>query len=278
MARQLVLHHMNAGEAAPAAFVRLAAAHGCDAVTLFAFEGSRVLPSSNAGLSYPAAVTPENEDEVRAALAETGVSLEAVEFFPITAEVDLELYRPALARGKSLGAKRAVTHMFILEDAPAVEKLGRFSEMAKAEGLALTAEFCPMTPGNPSLARAAWFVDQLGSGNFRIGFDALHAARSGCTAEDVLKLGPEYFGIAQICDAHGRHVSSNYFAEVHNREVPGKGDLPLHELLSAIPASVAIEIEVPAAHRRAAGISTAQHISDVIAGAREVVDNLAPVR
>ena len=42
---------------------------------------------------------------------------------------------------------------------------------------------------------------------------------------------------------------------MHNREVPGKGDLPLREILNAVPAVMQIEIEVPAAHRREAGVT-----------------------
>ena len=50
--------------------------------------------------------------------------------------------------------------------------------------------------------------------------------------------------IVQICDAFGTEASSDYIKDVHHREVPGQGDLPLHALLSAVPASLPIEAEL----------------------------------
>jgi sugar phosphate isomerase/epimerase len=106
----------------------------------------------------------------------------------------------------------------------------------------------------------------------------LHVVRSGATAADIAALEPRYFGVVQICDARGVHASSDYIKDVHNREAPGQGDLPLHDLLSAVPRALPIEAEVPAAHRRAAGVTAAEHVRDVLAGAREVIRGLAPIR
>jgi sugar phosphate isomerase/epimerase len=183
-----------------------------------------------------------------------------------------------LALAAELGARRAVTHIFIEDDALVVDRLGAFCELADAEGLKVTSEFCPLTAGNPSLARATWLVDQVGRDSFGIGVDMLHVVRSGATAADLARLEPRYFGIVQICDARGAHASSDYIKDVHNREVPGQGDLPLRELLSAVPAAMPIEAEVPAALRRAAGISAADHVRDVLAGTRTVVSRLTPTR
>ncbi len=278
MSRTFVLHQLNAVELAPADFVRLAAQNDVDRVTLFAFDGGSVLPRSNSGLTYPTAITPQTRQDVLDTLADTGVGVDGVEFFPMTESVDLELYRPALELGAELGARRAVSHVFIGDDALLVDKLGALCDMAAAVGLGLSVEFCPLTPGCPSLARGAWLVEQLDRPGFGLGFDALHVVRSGCSPEQIAQLGERYFGIAQICDALGTQVSSDYIADVHNREVPGSGDLPLREILNAVPASVPIEAEVPAAHRRLAGVSAAQHVAEVVAGSRAIIDSLRPAR
>lgn len=278
MDRTIILHQLNAVGVSPAEFVGIAGDSGCTHVTMFSYDGSDALPRANSGLTYPTTITPGMKNEVHAALADKGVTLDAVEFFPLTADVDLELYRPALALGAELGARRAASHIFIADDALVVDRLGQLLDIVEEEGLKLTSEFCPMTPGNPSLARAVWLVDQIGRETFGIGVDALHAVRSGATAADLAALDSRYFGIAQICDAKGTHVSDHYIADVHNREVPGQGDLPLHELLSALPVALAIEAEVPAAHCRAAGVTAAEHVRDVLAGTRAVVAGLRPVR
>lgn len=278
MTRQIILHQLCATGVDPADFVRIAADNDCRNVTMFANNGNSTLPNSNTGLSYPTTITAESKAEVRRALADGGVALDGVEFFPITAEVDFELYKPAVALGAELGARRAVGHVFILDDALVVDRLGEFCDLAESFGLKFTSEFCPMTAGNPSLARAKWLIDQVGRESFAIGVDMLHAVRSGVTAADLAALDPRYFGIVQICDHMGTHQSGDYIKEVHNREVPGQGDLPLHELLNAVPATMAIEAEVPAAHRRAAGVTAAEHVRDVLAGTRAVVAGLTPRR
>lgn len=278
MNRPIILHQLNAVGVSPSEFIRLAAANDCRQVSVFTFDGSDVLPRSNSGLAYPQPVTADSRRDVSRALADTGVTLDGVEFFPLTAEVDLNIYEPALALGAKLGARRAVTHVFIQDDALVVDRLGAFCELAEAHGLKVSSEFCPLTPGNPSLARARWLVDQVGRDSFGIGVDVLHVVRSGAIAADLAKLAPRYFGIVQICDARGTHVSSTYMQDVHNREVPGEGDLPLHDLLSAVPAEMPIEIEVPAAHRRARGVTAAEHVRDVLAGTRKIVATLTPQR
>lgn len=278
MTRQIILHQLCATGVAPAEFVRLAAENDCAGVTMFAYNGNATLPDSNTGLSYPTPITAASRGEVRQALADCGVSLDGIEFFPITGEVDFALYKPALELGAELGARRAVGHVFILDDVQAVDRLGEFCDLAAGFGLNFTSEFCPLTAGNPSLGRARWLVDQVGRDTFGIGIDMLHTVRSGATAADLAALDPRYFGIVQICDAIGAGPSTDYIRDVHNREVPGQGDLPLEELLGAVPAGQPIEAEVPAAHRRAAGVTAAEHVRDVVAGTRAVLAGLSPSR
>jgi sugar phosphate isomerase/epimerase len=111
-----------------------------------------------------------------------------------------------------------------------------------------------------------------------MGVDTLHFVRSGASMETLAALDPRYFGIAQICDAIGTHTSEDYIADVHNREVPGMGDLPLRAILNAVPEAMQIEIEVPAAHRRKAGVTAQQHVRECVEGTRAVVASLTPSR
>jgi sugar phosphate isomerase/epimerase len=278
MTRPIILHQLCATGVDPAEFVNIAADNDCRDVTIFVYNGNATLPNSNTGLNYPEPVTSESRAELRRALVDNGVSLDGVEFFPITADVDFELYKPAIALGAELGARRAVGHVFILDDSMVVDRLGEFCDLAESFGLRFTSEFCPLTAGNPSLDRAKWLVDQVGRESFAIGIDMLHTVRSGATAADLAALEPRYFGVVQICDAFGTQSSCDYIKDVHNREVPGTGDLPLQGLLSAVPGAQPIEAEVPAAHRRAAGVSAAEHVRDVLAGTRAVVAGLSPTR
>jgi sugar phosphate isomerase/epimerase len=275
----LIVHQLNATGVSPAEFIRIVAANGVDQVTLFTYDGGDLVPRTNTGLSYPTPVTQANKQETLDALAETGVTVDAVEFFPLTEAVDLDAYRAALAMGAAIGAKRASSHIFITDDGKVIDKLGRLLDVAKSEGIGrVSSEFCPLTAGNNSVHRGKWLVDQLGHPDFGIGFDALHIVRSGCTPADIAACDPRYFGISQINDAFGTQVSSDYVPFSHKREVPGEGELPLIDIFNAMPESVAIEIETPAAHRRAAGVTAAEHVRDVIEGTRKIIAQLKPSR
>ncbi len=275
----LIVHQLNATGVTPAEFIRMVAANGVHQVSLFTYDGGDLVPRKNTGLSYPTPVTQANKQETMDALAETGVTVDAVEFFPLTDAVDLEIYAPSIALGVEIGARRASSHIFITDDGLVIDKLGKLCDIARREGLQkVSSEFCPLTAGNNSVHRGKWLVDQLGRADFGIGFDALHIVRSGCTSADIAACDPKYFGITQINDAFGRHISHDYVADAHRREAPGAGELPLVDIFNAIPESVAIEIEAPAAHRRAAGVTAAEHVRDVIEGTRRIVEQLRPTR
>ncbi len=275
----LIVHQLNATGVSPAEFIRIVASNGVDQVTLFTYDGGDLVPRTNTGLSYPTPVTAANRQETLDALAETGVTVDAVEFFPLTDAVDLESYRAALAMGAAIGATRASSHIFITDDGRVIDKLGKLLDLAKSEGIGrISSEFCPLTAGNNSVHRGKWLVDQLGRPEFGLNFDSLHIVRSGCTPAEIAACDPKYFSISQINDAIGTHVSSDYVPFSHKREVPGQGDLPLVDIFNAIPESVAIEIETPAAHRRAAGVTAAEHVRDVIEGTRKIMARLTPTR
>jgi sugar phosphate isomerase/epimerase len=123
-----------------------------------------------------------------------------------------------------------------------------------------------------SVERAAWFVDQVGRPNVGIGVDALHLIRSGGTPADVARLDGRYLSNAQICDGHGLHRASDYMTEARNRELPGAGDFPLRTLLSALPATIPLELEVPSQKRREAGISAIDHVREAMSRLHALVD------
>jgi hypothetical protein len=71
------------------------------------------------------------------------------------------------------------------------------------------------------------------------------------------------------CDGRGLKPSSEYMAEAHERELPGKGDFPRKEILSALPESTPLEVEVPSARRGEAGGSALTR-AQIAHGGREM--------
>lgn len=250
---RLGLHQITANELSPVELVRLAAEVGCQEVCLFTHIPSAALPGDDAPTLFPV-VGRAQVDDLRDALAAHDVTVGNVEFFPVTAGIDLEVYREGFEVAAAIGAQRAVTHIHDGDDASAVDSLGRLGELAAQYGLRLGLEFMGLTPACASIDRAAWFVQQVGYRNVGIGADALHLVRTGGSPRDVARIAPELFTYAQICDATGLHVTGDYLGEALERKLPGEGDFPLAAFVASLPKTVAVDVEVPSAKRIAAGI------------------------
>ncbi|MCB2080057.1 MAG: sugar phosphate isomerase/epimerase [Novosphingobium sp.] len=277
MQRPLVLHQITAMDVAPLEFVRLAAGAGSDRVSVFTNCPDVILPGQTAKLAFPT-ITQAEKADMLAIMADTGIGVAGVEYFPIVPGLDVSQFVPGLALGEEFGAKRIVCHVHDTEEARAVEGLGRLCELASAHGLTVGVEFCMMTPGCRTLDDAVRLAKQVGRSDFGIGIDCLHLIRCGAGPEDVAALDPAMIANAQICDGHGLHASENYMDEVHARELPGKGDFPIKAILDAIPGAMPIEVEVPSSQYRAQGVSAEQHIRNAIEASRAVVDTLEPWR
>jgi sugar phosphate isomerase/epimerase len=275
--RRLGLHHLTLKELDPFDFVDVAAASGYDQVSLFTHIPRVPHAGREAMFAFPA-VTPATRREMRRRLAANGLGVVGAEFFLMTQDADLPSYVAGLALGRELGAMHAVTHIFDLDRARAVDTLGTFADLAAAHELKVCIEFCQLTAGCRSIHDAAWFVEQVDRANVGVNICPLHLVRSGGTAADIASFDARYFVNGQINDGLGLHQSSEYFAEVHDRELPGDGEFPLQQLLSALPAATPIEVKIPSDRRKAAGLSALEFARDAGARSRALVDGLQPGR
>jgi sugar phosphate isomerase/epimerase len=278
MTRELILHQVSAVDVGPLEFLKAAAAVGCKQVSMFTCVPAVLMAALKGQLHLPPPVTQETKRDVLKALADASITVDGIEFFPILTEIDLDEYKGGLALGRELGATRGVTHVIDTDKTRAVDNLGKVCDAAKAEGLSLGIEFTPTTPGCKTIQEGVWFVDQVGRANLGLGVDALHLIRGGGSAVDVAKVASRYIVNSQICDGHGLQATASYMEEVHNREMPGKGDFPLHDIFNAVPAVTPLEIEIPFANRQKKGIPLEQHLREAMTCSRTVVDGLKPVR
>jgi sugar phosphate isomerase/epimerase len=76
--------------------------------------------------------------------------------------------------------------------------------------------------------------------------DALHLQRGGATPAAVAALDPAWLPYAQLCDApFVLPADATYLSDaVDGRCAPGEGELPLRELLLALPAGIPQSLEV----------------------------------
>ncbi len=261
----------------PIELVEAAAACGYDQVSLFTNAPVVPIAGQEAKFVFPT-VTAENKQAVIERLDAHGLSVVNAEFFLMRPDIDLASYVPGLALGRELGAINAMTHIFEPDPSRAVDILGTFCELAAAEELNVSIEFCQMTPGCKDIRQAQWFVEQVSKANLGFGICPMHLVRSGGTAEDVAAVDERILLYGQINDSHGLHTSAAYFEEVHDRQLPGNGDFPLHGILSALPASAPIEVKIPCESRIRAGVPALDYVRAASVRSRALVDGLSPRR
>jgi hypothetical protein len=135
-----------------------------------------------------------------------------------------------------------------------VDQCGIFAEQASARDLDATLEFLPGMPVH-DLPSALDVVRQVNRPNFRVLIDAMHFFRSGSDLTQLSVLNPSLIGHVQLCDVPLQSRYASYAGEArYDRLQPGEGELPLLDLLVALPADSIAGIEVPMLAKAEAGI------------------------
>ena len=100
----------------------------------------------------------------------------------------------------------------------------------------------------------------------------MHLVRSGSGATELAAIDADQIGYAQLNDTTLRPRIDNYMEEaMFERMVPGEGELPLHDLLSALPVDMVLEIEVPQGSLALAGVSPLDRLRPCVEAARRLV-------
>ena len=169
-----------------------------------------------------------------------------VEVLALAEDTDVRKYMPAFESAAALGARRACVNIDDPERSRTIDRFGWLCDLAAPFGVALDIEFMIWRPV-ARLADAVAIAQAAGRSNGQILIDALHLDRSGGTPGEVAALDPALIGSVQLCDApKKRPDSSGIIDEARGgRLAPGEGDLPLGALLSALPRSVSLAVEVP---------------------------------
>lgn len=103
----------------------------------------------------------------------------------------------------------------------------------------------------------------------------MHVMRGGSSAADIAALDPDCIGYAQLNDTTMRPRLDNYMEEaMFERMVPGDGDLPLLDILSALPRDIIVEIEVPRRSLALAGVSPIDRMRPCVDAARHLLTEI----
>lgn len=155
------------------------------------------------------------------------------------------------------------------------DQFALLTELAAQRGIQTVVEPVPgLTIGDLPTALAA--REHVGRPEFRLLIDTMHLVRSGSSAADVAAIDPEHIGYAQLNDTTLRPRIDNYMEEaMFERMVPGEGELPLRDILSALSPDVVIEIEVPRRSLALDGVGPIDRLRPCVEAARRLLSEVA---
>ena len=251
--RELALEHLTLLQVSPADLVTLAAEAGFDAVSL------RIAPASAGEEPWPMSPGSPMLAETVRRLADTGLAVLGVELIRLDGAAGAAGWEPALETAARLQAR----YVNAMSDDPELSRVSdRFCELtglAMPLGIRPVIEFMAYKPVR-TLDTAVQIAARSGGGGVLI--DALHVQRCGADLGQLSRTDPGLLGYVQLCDAplqpprglpvpdrlpRGQPADGGDPAlEARTRRLlPGEGELPLVELLAAVPPAIPVAVEAP---------------------------------
>lgn len=183
--------------------------------------------------------------QTKAALREGGVTLALADGFTIRSSTEAGERTAHFDMVAELGAQRVCA--VSMEDDPgrALDQMAILAELADERGMGFVFEFAPPhTFGTLDAAYAA--VKELGRVNASLLIDTMHLVRTGSTATDLARIPRAAIGYIQVSDAPLLGNGPNYYEEASfERLLPGDGEIPLEDILDALPSNLPVGLEIP---------------------------------
>jgi sugar phosphate isomerase/epimerase len=236
----LGLAHLSALDLPPPQFIRAAAKAGFESV------GLRFVAVNDVTPGYPLMSDAKMFRETKSALAETGLRVNDVEFLKFEPTTDPGSFEALINTAAELGAKSIITAPYDEDLSRLGDNLGEFADLTASKGVQTVLEFFPWTVID-DLA-SCWKLVQNSSEHLGILVDSLHFNRSNSSIELLKTIPAERLPFAQLCDAP---VQESYtfdeliYAGRDERLAPGLGEIPLKEIVEALPKCTPISLEVP---------------------------------
>ncbi|MGH3090300.1 MAG: sugar phosphate isomerase/epimerase family protein, partial [Rubrobacteraceae bacterium] len=250
---EVAVDHLTMLDVSPPEMVTIAGKVGFDSV------GLRVAAAAPDEEPWPmTAGSPMLEETIRR-LDETGVRVLDVEVVRLRPGTKREDYEGVLEAGARLGAR----YVTVNGDDPDIERasdtFAALTEDARPYGLRPLIE--PITYTEVSNLDVALHIAERSDGGGVL-LDALHFRRFGGDLERLRSLDPRLLGYVQLCDApldpptglprprslpRGQSTDGTdlQLESRAMRLLPGDGELPLAEFMSALPPDLPVSVEAP---------------------------------
>lgn len=252
----------------PLEFVDLAAELGCRHISA-AVRGMPLVP-----LGYPPFSLTDDaalRKNLIAAMDDRGVTISLGDGFLVLPGVEVDALAPDLDALAQLGVPRINAVSLDPDLSRTFDQFAALTELAARRNIGTVVEPVPgLTIGDLTTGLAA--ADYVGRSEFRLLIDTMHLVRSGSGATELAAIDPGSIGYAQLNDTTLRPVTDNYLEEaMFERLVPGDGELPLRDILSALPVDTVIEIEIPQRSLALAGVSPIERLRPCVEAARRLL-------
>lgn len=251
----------------PVELVNLAADLGCQHISTIV-QGQPLVP-----LDFPpfSLRDPALRKDLLAAMDDRGVTISLGDGFLVLPDADMRDFCADLDVLAELAVPRINVVSLDPDLSRSFDQFGALTELGAQRNIETDVEPVPgLTVGDLPTAVAA--LEHVGRPDFRLLIDTMHLVRSGSGATDLSALEPKHIGYAQLNDTTLEPRIDNYMEEaMYERMVPGEGELPLRDILSALPPDVVIELEVPRRSLALAGVSPIDRLRPCVEAARSLL-------
>jgi sugar phosphate isomerase/epimerase len=151
------------------------------------------------------------------------------------------------------------------------DELAALTELAALRGIATCIE--PVVGLSisdlPSAIAAVEYVDRA---EISLLIDTMHVARFGASADDLRAIPAQLIGYIQLSDTTMQRRMQHYAEEaMYERMAPGEGELPLLDMVAALPKDRVVGLEIPMRASAEAGVSAYDRLLPCVNRARSLL-------
>nr|WP_239522128.1 sugar phosphate isomerase/epimerase [Geodermatophilus sabuli] len=205
---------------------------------------------------------------LRRRIDDSGLALLDLEVVRLGPGTPVGHHRPWVDAAAELGARFLLVVSSHDDPARTADELATLAGWCAPAGVTVALEFMRFT-AVPTLHAAGELVRAAGGTGLTVLVDVLHLQRGGETPADLTRPGAPPVGYLQLCDAPADppgDLAALAEEARHGRLFPGDGELPLADVLAALPADLPVCVEVQS--------DTWSRQLDVPARARRAMDSV----
>jgi sugar phosphate isomerase/epimerase len=209
--------------------------------------------------------------DLLAAMDDRGVSISLGEGLLIAPGVDVRSYAADLDIMAELRIPRINTVSLEPDRARTFDELAALTELAATRGISTCVE--PVVGLSiADLPSAIAAVEYVNRDEISLLIDTMHVARFGASADDLRSIPAERIGYIQLSDTTMQHRMQHYAEEaMYERMTPGEGELPLLDMLAALPQDRVVGLEIPMRASAEAGVSAYDRLLPCVNSARSLL-------